>query len=218
VTGKALPKVSPPPDPGWLAANVEPVLVEVPATDLLWRVYKTAGKYPQAWNSFRAVGPLPGRRFDHHLPPSTAAVPSRAILYAAGAPVTAVAEVFQEQRVIDRTSLAPELAAFMRTQRLKLLDVSPHSPWPLRAGAAAALQFGDTALCQRWSRAAHEAYPAVHGLAYLSTLTGRHAYALYERAQPLLSTHPIVRRRLAASALIDSLKTIAHEIGDWPIV
>jgi hypothetical protein len=185
---------------------------------LLWRIYQTAGKHPQAWNTFRAVGPLPGRRFDHHLLHPAASSASRAILYAAADPTTAVAEVFQEHRVVDRTSLSPALAAFMRRQRLVLLDVSPTSMWSIQAGAAAAMQFGDTDLCQQWSRAAYEAYPDIHGLAYLSTMTGRRAYALYERAQPLLSANPIMRRRLAANSLVDLLKSIAHDLGNWPIV
>jgi hypothetical protein len=213
-----MPKVPPAPAPGWLAANVKATLLEVPAGDLVWRIYKTAGKHPQAWNTFRAVGPLAGRRFDHHLPPPAAPGTSRAILYAAGDPTTAVAEVFQGRRVIDRTSLAPELAAFVRTQRLVLLDVSPTSMWSIQAGAAAAMQFGDTDLCQQWSRAVYEGYPDIHGLTYLSTMTGRRAYALYERAQPLLSGNPTMRRRLTASSLVDHLKSIAHDLGDWPIV
>jgi RES domain len=143
---------------------------------------------------------------------------SRAILYAAADPTTAVAEVFQEHRVIDRMSLAPELAAFTRTGRLVLLDVSPQSMWSIQAGAAAAMQFGDTDLCQPWSRAAYEDYPNIHGLAYLSTMTGRRAYALYERAQPLLSSNPMMRRRLAANSLVDHLRSIAHDLGNWPIV
>ncbi len=213
-----MPKVPPAPAPGWLAANVEPALLEVAAADLLWRVYKTAGKHPQAWNTFRAVGPLPGRRFDHHLPPPAAPGAGRAIFYAAADPTTAVAEVFQEHRVIDRTSLSPELAAFVRTRRLVLLDVSPMSLWSVQAGAAAAMQFGNTELCQQWSRAAYEGYPDIHGLAYFSTMTGRRAYALYERARPLLSGHPTMRRRLAANSLVDHLKSIAHDLGNWPIV
>lgn len=106
----------------------------------------------------------------------------RAILYAAADPTSAVAEVFQAARVIDRTSQAPELVAFTRTGDLRLLDLSPGSEWPRRAGAAVALQFSEVDACQQWSRAIHEAYPAIQGLTHLSTLTGRRCFALFERA------------------------------------
>lgn len=210
-----MPKVPPPPAAGWLAANVQPVIRVIPAGDRLWRIYKTGGTYPQAWNTFRGSGPLPACRFDHHDP---AAGTNRSILYAGANPTTAIAEVFQSTRTIDRWSLSPEVAAFACISELQLLDVSPASLWSIRAGASAAMQFGNTKLCQAWSRAAYADYGGIHGIAYASTMTGGLAVALFERAQLLMPSHPIVRRKLASLSLVGILKAIAHDLGDWPIV
>lgn len=41
-------KVSPPPEPAWLAGHVEPEILRLRVGDILWRIYKTAGPHPQA--------------------------------------------------------------------------------------------------------------------------------------------------------------------------
>jgi hypothetical protein len=217
------PKVSPAPPAAWLAANVPPVVSVLEPSDLVWRIYGTGGRHPQAWNTFRTFGPIASFRFDHHEPgpPAATATTSptgRGIYYGARDLRTTFAEAFQQTRSIDRFSLSPELAGATRLRPLDLLDLTPGSAWPIKAGAAAVLQFSDVTLCRDWSCAIYEAYPTVHGVAYVSTLTGLPVYALYERAQSAFPRRPTFRRRLSSPALSATLNVVAVDLGGWPII
>ena len=114
-----------------------------------------------------------------------------------------------------RSALASDIAALSRSWAK---NGQPVRIWPIQAGAAAALGFSSASLCQDWSRAIYDAYPGIHGLAYLSTMTGDLAYALFERAQPHFAAHPKFRRRLADRGLQLMLTKIAWGLGGWPIL
>ncbi len=204
-----MPKFPEPPAAERLAA-VAPALRVLPAGSELWRLYFRGGAHPASWHTFRAYGPVRSARLDHHLPPPR--VQENAILYAAGAGPTCLAEVFQEGRLIDRTARQPWLVAFATVAELLLLDLT--GLWPTRAGASLALTTGPRPRAQRWSRAIYEVYPRVQGLFYGSSMHGNApAVALYERSLPALPATPFFHEALSAPALLLPLQRVALQIG-----
>ena len=203
-----MPKFPEPPSVAMLAA-VHPDRAVVPQGTRLWRIYFAGGAHPVAWNAFRDFGPT-NSRFDHHLPPS--AVQDRGILYAATTGMTPFAEVFQETRVIDRRRNAPWLAAFDLGRPLELLDLT--DGWPTRAGASMAINSGPRPKARRWSQRIYEAYQAIEGLWYPSSMDGnRPAVALYERGLEALPARPVFHRALADSALSVTVLRAARRFG-----
>ena len=204
-----MPKFPEPPAPERLAA-IPPALQTLPAGSELWRLYFRAGTHPASWHTFRTYGPVRGGRFDHHLPPPR--MQDRAILYVASAGPTGVAEVFQDNRLIDRTTRQPWLVGFATVADLLLLDLT--GLWPTRAGASLALTAGPRPRAQRWSRAIYLAYPQVHGLVYGSSMHGNApALALDERALPALPATPFFHAPLATPALLLPLRQLALQLG-----
>lgn len=201
------------PDLGRLRTT-QPSLIEVPAGQLLHRIYRRGGEHPTHWNAFRHYGPL--SRFDHHFV-DEAGDPSfqeRGILYAATDLPTAVAEFFQSnRRRINRTRRQPWLVSFLLAKALRLLDLT--GSFCLRAGASAKLASGPFGHAQNWSRGFHEVYSEVHGLHYRSSLTNQPTVALYERAaeRSLLPATTRLHRALADPLMHIPLAAIAAEIG-----
>lgn len=201
-----MPKLPEPPPLAALAA-IPPHIRTVPPGTRLWRIYFRGGEHPGAWNAFRFFGPT-NSRFDHHLP----AAPDRGILYAATEGSVPFAEVFQESRVIDRRRLSPWLVAFDLAAPVVLLDLS--GDWPTRAGASAALNSGPRPRARRWSQRIYQAYPAIAGLWYPSSMGGsRPAIALYERARAALPSHPVFHRALDDPALTAIVLRAAGRFG-----
>ena len=199
-----------PPSPRDLAALTGPEIETLPAGALLWRAYFRSGPHPATWNVFRAYGPVSSARFDHHDPPPH--LQERAILYAASEGPTCLAEIFQETRVIDRRRNAPWLAAFELEAPLELLDLT--RSWPTRARASMAINSGPRTRAQRWARAIYEAYPALQGIHYPSSMDGnRPAVALFERASPAMPSHPRFHRALAEAPLLIPLADAAARFG-----
>lgn len=199
-----------PEPPADLATRLPPRLHRLPAGTELWRVYFRGGRYPGVWHGWRAFGPVPGGRFDHHEPPPR--LQARAILYAATSGVTGLAEVFQASRVIDASTHQPWLVGFSLAAELTLLDLT--GAWPTAAGASMALNSGPRPRAQRWSRAIYAAYPAVQGLWYPSSMhANQPAVALYERARPAIAATPVVHRALADPLLSDLLAWAADELN-----
>jgi hypothetical protein len=179
------------------------------AGSLIWRIYYRGGPFPGDWFAFRAFGPVPTARFDHHLPP--AHQQDRAILYAAVDGLTCLAEVFQRQRVIDRRGGRPWLVAFVLRRETTLLRLD--GLWPTAAGASMALCSGPRPRAQRWSRAIYDAYPAIEGLWYPSSMAGNApAIALYERAKDALPSQPRFHRPLDDPALLTPLRRVARRL------
>jgi len=149
-------------------------------------------------------------RFDHHVPPPRHQ--DRAILYAAIEGPTCIAEVFQETRVIDRHRNEPWLAAFTIETALELLDLT--GDWPTRAHASMAIHSGPRPRAQRWARSIHQAYPALSGVYYPSSMDGnRPAVALFERALPAMPRHPRLNRALAEPPLWILIANAAARFG-----
>ena len=197
------PEVLPAPGPDDLATTG-------PGT-LLWRVYRTGGEHPVAWNVLRHFGPVANGRFDHHQPPPSRQ-PERGITYVAGGIAAAVAESFAETRTIDRAHAAPWLAAFEPLRPIVLLDL--RGAWPTRAGASQAISTGRRDVAQCWSRAIWRAMPGVDGLLYPSAMAGGEVnIALYERAEDAVPRQPALNLPLAHPGLLADLNRIAIRFG-----
>ena len=175
----------------------------------LWRIYFQNGPQPSTWNQFRAWGPTDSR-FDHQPPPP--AVSDRKILYAATLGRVCVAEVFQTTRTVDRRRRAPWLVAFEITRDLTLLDLSGH--WPARVGASQAISSGPRKRAQRWSRRIYEAFPALDGIRYPSSMSaGEPAVALFERAEDAIAASPSFHRALVDPTILPYLRAAVRRVG-----
>ena len=197
----------PEPPPTRELAKIAPDVRTLPAGTGLWRLYFRRGNHPVPWNTFRSYGPVESSRFDHQISPGQ----ERSILYAADDIGTCLAEVFQQNRLIDRTVREPWLVGFELISELALLDL--RGLWPTRAGASMAINTGRRDRARRWSRAIYEAYPAIHGLYFPSSMYGnRPSLALYERAVHSISRSPFFHRPLADPVLRTFLGRIAGDI------
>jgi len=196
--------------------ELDPEVLTLERGTLLSRIYSRGGDYPTTWHAFRRFGPL-SSRFDHHEADEDGAPISnqdRAILYAATDIPTAFAEVFQHNgRRIDRGRRRPWLVSFHVDRSLDLLDLT--DAWLVRAGASMKLVSDSVLTAQRWSRAFHALHPAIAGVYYRSSLTGRPCVALYERAESALADHTPVslHRSLDDPLLHHAILSIADEIG-----
>ena len=194
--------------------DTPPSLITVGPSLPLHRIYKRGGDYPTLWNTFRQFGPL--TRFDHHLinennEPYTQ---TRGILYAASDVPTAIAEYFQRnRRRINRFRHRPWLASFTLPGELQLLDLT--DTFCVRVGASIKLMTGPFRHTQSWSQGFYDAYPDIHGLYYVSSLTNRPTIALYERAKiaHLFPSNTRLHRALADPVLHKPLMIVAQEIG-----
>lgn len=201
------------PDPDRLR-QLEPHLIRIPAGTLAVRIYHRGGAHPSLWNAFRCFGPT-GARFDHH-ELAEAGGPceqSRGIVYLARDVPTALAEVFQRTRAVDRTHERPWLVALTFACELSLLDLT--DTFCVRAGASMKLVSGPTVHARNWSRGFYDCYPGIHGLYYPSSLTNRPVIALYERAAELgpFPRAPRFHRALSDALLIEPLRNACREIG-----
>ena len=177
------------------------------AGTLVTRIYSRAGSHPTTWRQFRFDSPLPGARFDHHIPGE-----QRAVLYAAQDLVTFVAEVFQGTRLIDRTVNDRCLAAFSLTRSVQLIDLT--GDWPTRAGASQAIASGPRPRAQAWARAIYEAYPKVEGIWYPSSMHGGHpALVLFERAESAMPPLADIDVPLSHPGLLPDLTRAAGSLG-----
>lgn len=203
------------PDLYRLVALTPPVRT-VPAGTLLWCVYFRGGAHPVDWSDFRHFGPLPQGRFDHHVPDARERprLQARGVLYAATEAPTCFAEVFQQTRLIDRANKHPWLVAWETQAPVDLLDVTGH--FPTQAGASMALMTGPRPTARRWAQAFYDAYPALQGLYYPSSMhANRPALVLNERAQAagLLPARPSFHRALADETLLTVVRNVARALG-----
>lgn len=129
-----MPKVPRTPPPDRLDA-LPPDVHVLPAGSTVWRIYFRGGRHPTRWNRFRRVGPTDAR-FDHQLE-RPGKDRERAVLYAAGDPVTCFAEVFQRTRLVNRQHNEPWLVGFETAVPAPLLDLT--GAFATRAGASMAL-------------------------------------------------------------------------------
>jgi len=145
------------------------------------RIYRRGGAHPTLWNAFRYFGPT-AARFDHQEldEAGNAYEQERGMLYFAVDIPTALAEVFQEKRTINRVMDRPWLVSLRVSCDLTLLNLT--DTYCVRAGGSMKLVSGPTLYAQNWSRAFYDCYAGIHGLYYPSSLTNHPVIALYERA------------------------------------
>ena len=186
-----------------------PELATLPNGTRIARIYFHGGPFPSAWTSFRDHGPLLAR-FDPHEPPPRKQ--SRATLYGALSVVTCLAEIFQQTRIIERAVDAPWLTIFAIRRPIVLLDLT--GAWPTRAGASMAIHSGPRPRARGWARAIYEAYPAVEGLLYCSSMdANRPAVALFERAVSSMPARPAFNRALSDPGLQARIAVSARRLG-----
>lgn len=178
---------------------------ELDAETVLWRVHRTSGEHVVPWNRLRYWGPSATMRFDPHEPPSR--TQDRGVSYTALTVPTALAEVFQQTRVLNSRRGAPYLTAWSPTRALRLLDLT--GTWPIQAGASHVINTGRRDYCRAWARAIHTAWPELDGLWHHSAMTGGDAVTLFTHAgdsfpaRPMLSLpldHPGLRGHVLAAA------------------
>lgn len=205
-------KVPDPPPVGRLR-ELGPEIQALAAGTALARAFFRGGPHPTVWRQFRTFGPT-ASRFDHHLsgPDGSPGVQERGILYCAASGLTCLAELFQDNRVIDRRDRDPFLAVFEVTRDLELLDLT--GSWPTRAGASMALSSCPRNRSRLWSRACYEAFPEIDGLLYPSSMHAhRPCIALYERARDAVPGIPLFHRALSDPAVFDVLREARHRLG-----
>jgi hypothetical protein len=174
---------------------------------LLWRIHRTAGAPVLPWNELRHNGPLPTLRFDPHPPPLGRH--TEGVLYAATDLATALAEVFQDTRIIDTSGNRPQVTAWTPTRPLRLLNLT--DTWALRNGAASSLTTAPRRTCRSWAQAIHRAWPGLDGLWTASTMTGRPSIVLWNPAATTFPTVPQFSRPLADPLLCAIVERIAVE-------
>jgi hypothetical protein len=143
-------------------------------------------------------------RFDPQ-PPPPGSHPSVGVMYTATRPHTALGEVYQATRVIDRSFGRAAIASWTPARELTLLDLTTN--WPVLNGAAAAMTMDDKRSTQAWARAIDEQLGAeLDGLYHQSSINNEPLITLFSRTErnPAFPTH------LSFSSLL--LDTTADEI------
>jgi len=166
-----------------------PKLYEIAAGDLLVRFYNPAHG---GWNARRSYGPLPGLRFDHHLPPPGSGS-DRSVWYAATSLLGAVAEAFGNLGFIDRGSSRRVCVARVR-EPIAVLDMIGAAPraFGLDQRIATSREYER---CQEWARALYEGYPKIRGLRWRGRQAGAVCFALNDRTD-LSSLEALIDRNL----------------------
>lgn len=170
----------------------------------LWRVFRTEGPHAVTWDQLRHYGPVPGMRFDPH-PLPTGMHRESGVMYAATRSHTALGEVFQSTRVIDRSMGGATIAAWIPSRTLRLLDLT--SNWPVLNGAAAAMMMDDKTTTQAWARAIDQRHGGeLDGLYHQSSINSEPLVTLFSRTERV----PAFPARPSLSALLSD--TTADEI------
>lgn len=125
---------------------------------------------------------------------------------------TALAETFQETRVIDTRDGEPYLVIWRPTRALRLLDVT--SGWTTRASGNQAICSGDRRQARRWARKIYSTYTEIDGIVYMGASYGPgRAVALFDRGADSLPRHPLLHRALADPAVMPLLEPAAAALG-----
>lgn len=178
----------------------------------LWRIHRTVGEHVLPWSTLRHWGPANAMRFDPHEPPPREQ-PGVGVTYTAIDVETAVAETFQERRVIDTSGGRPKATSWRPTRPLRLLNLT--DDWALRNGASHALVSGPRATCRAWARAIAAAWPDLDGLWTQSTLTGRPNVTLWTPAADTFPTSPEFSEYLDAAPMWAVLQEVAERYPSY---
>ena len=201
-------KLPNPPDVHELRRH-SPAVHTVSTTDVLWRIHNTTGDHVTAWNALRHYGPVASCRFDPH-PPPVGEHPDTGVLYTATDVPTALAECYQQTRIINTHRRNPYLTGFTLTRDAVLLDLT--GAWPIRIGASHTINTGPTDRTRTWTRALLAAWPNTDGLLSTSALTGQPCITLLTPATDALPHTPAFSEPLNHPGLAAPLATAAHHI------
>lgn len=120
-------------------------------------------------------------RFDPQ-PPPIGTYPEIGVMYAATMPHTALGEVFQETRVIDRAFRSNAIVSWVPSRPLQLLDLT--SNWPVVNGGAASMQMDDKRHTSAWAHAIDQQLGVdLDGLYHLSSINGLPLVTLFSRTE-----------------------------------
>lgn len=162
----------------------------------LWRLFGTIGAHPQLWDQLRHFGPLNTMRFDPHPAPKQHH-PDVGVMYTASRSTTALAEVFQRTRVINRSARGMTLASWRPTRTLTLLDLT--SNWPVVNSASAAIMMAAKRNTRAWAHAIHAQFRStVDGLYHFSSIDSQPMVTLFTRAEDSFPAFPAFLGRLDA--------------------
>lgn len=162
----------------------------------LWRTFRTLGPYALDWDELRHHGPIPNMRFDPHPMPEDD-YPDVGVMYTSTTPHTALGEVYQNSRVIDRSAGGVTIASWIPTRPLQLLDLT--SNWPVMNGAAASMMMDDKATTQAWARAVFDQFGLdLDGLYHVSSINNEPMITLFSRSK----TEPSFPARVSFRALL----------------
>ncbi len=206
-------KLGKPPGADFLRQLTPPRAILRAGRDKLVRIYYASGPHPVAWNAFRAWGPAPNARFDHHLPDGAGAPQNqpRRVLYCAQQGITCIAEVFQATRVVNRFDNDPYLCAFTPARDLQLLDLTGR--FATQMGASLAIHSGPRHRAREWAGALYDAFDH-DGLLYRSSMDpGAFAIVLNERAEDAMPAAPLSNRPLSDPLLTDVIDAHTHRLG-----
>ena len=82
-----------------------------------------------------------------------------------------------------------------------------------------AINSGPRPRARRWSQAVYEAYPAIEGLYYASSMNANQpALMLYERAAAVLPGRPVFHRALADAALTAAIIRAGGQRFNYAVV
>jgi hypothetical protein len=179
----------------------------------LWRIFRTEGDHALAWNELRHYGPVDEMRFDPHpLPP--AVHPDHSVMYAATQPHTALGEVYQEERLIQRAAGGATLVSWTPSRELELLDLT--SNWPVLNGAAAAMMMDDKQHTQAWAHAIDEAFGlSLDGLYHQSSINNEPLVTLFHRVEVVeaFPARPTFRTLLSDAAADEIIRKAKKLLG-----
>lgn len=165
----------------------------------LWRIHRTRGAHPAAWDSLRSDGPLEAMRWDPH-PSGGGPVPAHGLIpsvaYTSATIDGAFAEVFQDERAIQLTA-DRALSSWLPTRPLNLLDLDG-SDFGVHHGAAHTLSSIDrTSITRNWARAIFvQLGDTLDGVLHQSTIIGDPVIALFTRARDSFPPEPGFSRPL----------------------
>ena len=198
-------------------ADTKPEYIPILAGSEWCRVYFRGGEYPTEWFRYRFFGPT-GSRFDHHIPEKdeSGADQSRGIAYLARDVATALAEMFQTSRTVDRNRYQPWLAVMRLETPIQALDLTGN--FPLAVGASMKLSSGPKSSCRNWASGFYETYPGYQALLYRSSMNGAKCLAINERCaldadEPMLPMTLQFNRSLADPSIEGFLDQAASRIG-----
>lgn len=186
-----------------------PDLVAVARHSYLLRVHDTVGEHVVGWNRLRHYGPVARCRFDPHDPPPRSQ--GKAVSYLSLDLPTALAERFQETRVVNRLRGGPQLTVFRPRRTLRLLDLT--GEWPVRAGASHVINTGRRDVCRAWARTINDAWPELDGLWHTSSMTGEPAVTMFGPAADVFPDRPAFSEPLVHAGLAPWLAEACLQIG-----